>query len=82
MLKKSVRSLASTTKTPLIKTFEIYRWDPENPAEKPRLQTYKVDLNQCGPMTLDVLIKIKNEIDPTLTFRRSCREGLYIFIML
>ena len=40
------------------------------------MQTYKVDLNACGPMVLDALIKIKNEIDPTLTFRRSCREGI------
>lgn len=40
------------------------------------MQTYKVDLNVCGPMVLDALIKIKNEMDPTLTFRRSCREGI------
>jgi len=40
------------------------------------MQTYEVDLNQCGPMVLDALIKIKNEMDPTLTFRRSCREGI------
>lgn len=40
------------------------------------MQTYEVDLNNCGPMVLDALIKIKNEIDPTLTFRRSCREGI------
>jgi len=66
----------ASSKQPLYKTFQIYRWDPETPAEKPRLQEYKVDLNQCGPMTLDALIKIKNELDPTLTFRRSCREGI------
>ena len=59
-----------------MKEFQVYRWDPEKPSEKPRLQTYKVDLNSCGPMVLDALIKIKNEIDPTLTFRRSCREGM------
>lgn len=59
-----------------MKNFEIYRWNPEAPEEKPRMQTYKVDLSQCGPMVLDALIKIKNEIDPTLTFRRSCREGI------
>ena len=64
-----------SAKPVLLKSFQIYRWNPDTPAEKPRLQTYKVDLNQCGPMTLDALIKIKNEIDPTLTFRRSCREG-------
>lgn len=59
-----------------LKKFMIYRWDPENPEVKPHLQTYEVDLNSCGPMVLDALIKIKNEMDPTLTFRRSCREGI------
>ncbi|KAJ3015586.1 succinate dehydrogenase complex, subunit B, partial [Thoreauomyces humboldtii] len=63
-------------KEPLIKTFSIYRWSPDTPAEKPRLENFKIDLNQCGPMVLDAIIKIKNEIDPTLTFRRSCREGI------
>lgn len=58
------------------KKFEIYRWDPDKPGDKPRVQTYEVDLNQCGPMVLDALIKIKNEQDATLTFRRSCREGI------
>jgi succinate dehydrogenase / fumarate reductase iron-sulfur subunit len=55
--------------------FKIYRWDPEGEGN-PRLDTYRVDLGACGPMVLDALIKIKNEIDPTLTFRRSCREGV------
>jgi len=59
-----------------MKEFKIYRWNPDTPAEKPKLQSYKVDLSQCGPMMLDALIKIKNEVDPTLTFRRSCREGI------
>ncbi|XP_056647659.1 uncharacterized protein LOC130900703 [Diorhabda carinulata] len=58
------------------KTFAIYRWNPDKPDEKPHMQEYTVDLNSCGPMVLDALIKIKNEIDPTLTFRRSCREGI------
>jgi len=49
--------------------------DPDRPGDKPRMQEYEVDMNSCGPMVLDALIKIKNEIDPTLTFRRSCREG-------
>jgi succinate dehydrogenase/fumarate reductase-like Fe-S protein len=49
--------------------------NPEKMA-KPFIQTYKVNLSECGPMVLDVLVKIKNEIDPTLTFRRSCREGI------
>lgn len=65
-----------TEKQPMPKEFKIYRWNPDEPAKKPTLQTYTLDLNQCGPMVLDALIKIKNEIDPTLTFRRSCREGI------
>lgn len=58
-----------------LKTFQIYRWDPEK-NEKPYLKTYNVDTGKCGPMVLDALVKIKNEQDPTLTFRRSCREGI------
>ncbi|PVF92567.1 succinate dehydrogenase and fumarate r [Serendipita vermifera] len=65
-----------TGKPPLMKEFKIYRWNPDEPEKKPTMQSYQVDLNQCGPMILDVLIKIKNEMDPTLTFRRSCREGI------
>jgi succinate dehydrogenase / fumarate reductase iron-sulfur subunit len=57
------------------RTFEIYRYDPDS-GENPRLDSYDVDMGSCGPMVLDALIKIKNEIDPTLTFRRSCREGI------
>ncbi len=58
-----------------VKRFEIYRYDPDT-GENPRIDTYEVDLASCGPMVLDALIKIKNEIDPTLTFRRSCRDGI------
>ncbi len=58
-----------------LREFKIYRWDPDN-TDNPRLDVYFVDLDSCGPMVLDGLIKIKNEIDPTLTFRRSCREGI------
>ncbi len=58
-----------------IKTFKIYRWDPDDTAN-PRVDSYPVDVDDCGPMVLDALIKIKNEIDTTLTFRRSCREGV------
>jgi succinate dehydrogenase and fumarate reductase iron-sulfur protein len=57
------------------KEFKIYRYDPAD-GGNPRIDTYTVDLDSCGPMVLDALIKIKNEIDPTLTFRRSCREGV------
>ena len=57
------------------KTFRVYRWDPDD-GGNPRIDTYHIDLDACGPMVLDALIKIKNEIDSTLTFRRSCREGV------
>ncbi|MBI3706650.1 MAG: succinate dehydrogenase iron-sulfur subunit [Proteobacteria bacterium] len=57
------------------RTFNIYRWDPDGSAN-PRLDAYTIDLDACGPMVLDALIKIKNEVDSTLTFRRSCREGI------
>jgi len=67
---------AEPKKQPRLKTFEIYRWNPDKPSEKPFLQKYQIDLNECAPMVLDALLKIKNEIDPTLTFRRSCREGI------
>ena len=55
--------------------FRIYRYDPAG-GENPSLDTFTVDMDDCGPMVLDALIKIKNELDPTLTFRRSCREGI------
>jgi succinate dehydrogenase / fumarate reductase iron-sulfur subunit len=58
-----------------IRRFQIYRYDPEGQGN-PRVDTFEVDLDQCGPMVLDALFKIKNEIDSTLTFRRSCREGV------
>ena len=57
------------------RTFRVYRWDPDS-GETPRVDGYTVDLDDCGPMVLDAVIKIKNEVDPTLTFRRSCREGV------
>ncbi len=57
------------------KTFRIYRWEPDS-GDNPRLDTYEINLDNCGPMILDAIIYIKNEIDSTLTFRRSCREGI------
>jgi len=59
-----------------VRYFKIYRWDPEVPGQKPYTSTYPVDLDECGPMVLDALIKIKAEQEPGLTFRRSCREGI------
>src|SRR5436305_15295479 len=58
-----------------LREFRIYRWSPDD-GQNPRLDTYHVDLKTCGTMVLDALIKIKNEQDTTLTFRRSCREGI------
>jgi succinate dehydrogenase / fumarate reductase iron-sulfur subunit len=58
-----------------VQKFKIYRWDPDS-GENPRYDRFEIDLDDCGPMVLDALIKIKNEVDPTLTFRRSCREGI------
>ena len=66
----------SIDKDALTKTFHIYRWNPDEPTTKPKMQSYTLDLNKTGPMMLDALIRIKNEMDPTLTFRRSCREGI------
>jgi succinate dehydrogenase (ubiquinone) iron-sulfur subunit len=77
----ATRSMASVSEAPAeqqpkMKSFQIYRWNPDQPSEKPKMQTYTLDLNKTGPMILDALIRIKNELDPTLTFRRSCREGI------
>lgn len=58
-----------------IKAFDIYRYEPES-GDNPRLDRFEVDLDECGPMVLDALFWIKNTVDPTLTFRRSCREGI------
>ena len=57
-----------------VRRFEIYRYDPET-GENPRLDAFEVDLDRCGPMVLDAILKIKNEMDSSLAFRRSCREG-------
>ncbi|KAK9990218.1 hypothetical protein SO802_025203 [Lithocarpus litseifolius] len=60
----------------LMNEFKIYRWNPDHPNNKPYLESYFVDLSNCGPMVLDVLQKIKAEDDPSLAYRRSCREGI------
>jgi succinate dehydrogenase / fumarate reductase iron-sulfur subunit len=69
------QTFKASTGTKRVREFKIYRWNPDD-GKNPRTDTYEVDLDACGPMVLDALIKIKNEIDPTLTFRRSCREGI------
>ena len=73
--KKAGKHFAAPTGAKNVRSFKIYRYDPDTGAN-PRVDTYDVDMDACGPMVLDALIKIKNEVDPTLTFRRSCREGI------
>jgi succinate dehydrogenase / fumarate reductase iron-sulfur subunit len=58
-----------------VKRFDVYRYDPDS-AANPRIDSYDVDMDSCGPMVLDALLKIKDETDQTLTLRRSCREGI------
>ena len=58
-----------------VKRFRVYRYSPDD-EQNPRVDTFEVDMDDCGPMVLDAIIKIKNEMDPSLTFRRSCREGI------
>jgi len=64
-----------TENAPRETEFRVYRWNPDD-GQNPHVDTYYVDRSQCGPMVLDALIWIKNNVDPTLTFRRSCREGV------
>jgi succinate dehydrogenase (ubiquinone) iron-sulfur subunit len=59
----------------ILQEFQVYRWNPDAP-EQPKYVSYKVDINACGPMMLDVLLKIKDEQDQSLAFRRSCRCAL------
>tara|TARA_R110000787_G_scaffold16622_22_gene50691 strand:+ start:29786 stop:30565 length:780 start_codon:yes stop_codon:yes gene_type:complete len=58
-----------------VKTFKIYRYDPDEDSA-PRIDSFEIDLDACGPMVLDALLKIKNEVDSSVTLRRSCREGI------
>ena len=69
---KTYKAAAGVTN---IKVFKVYRYDPSS-GENPSLDTYEVDMDTCGPMILDGLLKIKNEMDATLSLRRSCREGI------
>jgi succinate dehydrogenase / fumarate reductase iron-sulfur subunit len=54
--------------------FRIYRYDPEKDA-KPYLKDYDVALDPHDRMLLDALVRLK-AVDDTLSFRRSCREGV------
>ncbi len=59
-----------------VRRIEVYRWNPDS-NENPRIDSYEIDLDDCGPMVLDAILKIKNQIDSSLAFRRSCREGVF-----
>jgi succinate dehydrogenase / fumarate reductase iron-sulfur subunit len=77
--KNSQVGVGKTHKAPIgakrVKDFKVYRWNPDD-GKNPVMDTFEIDLDACGPMVLDAIIKIKNEIDASLTFRRSCREGI------
>src|SRR5512147_910850 len=77
--KNSQMQLGKTWPKPVdatrLKEYQVYRWNPDD-GRNPQIDTFYVDLDDCGPMVLDGLLYIKNKIDPTLTFRRSCREGI------
>jgi len=72
---KTGKTFPATKPAGPVRRFKVYRWDPDG-TENPRTDVFEIDMASCGPMVLDALIKIKNEVDPTLTFRRSCREGI------
>ncbi|NOQ14516.1 MAG: succinate dehydrogenase iron-sulfur subunit [Methyloprofundus sp.] len=69
------KSFAAAEGAIRVKRVEVYRWNPDTD-ENPRIDSYEIDLDQCGEMVLDLILKIKNEIDSGLAFRRSCREGV------
>src|SRR5580765_8117921 len=69
---KSFRAPAGASR---VRTFRIYRYDPAS-GQNPRVDSFELDMAHCGPMVLDALLKIKNEVDATLSLRRSCREGI------
>jgi succinate dehydrogenase (ubiquinone) iron-sulfur subunit len=73
--KDSLKINIDSSNTQNIRYCQVYRWNPDT-NKKPYMQSYPIDITKCGPMVLDALIKIKNEQDPTLTFRCSCREGI------
>jgi succinate dehydrogenase / fumarate reductase, iron-sulfur subunit len=57
-----------------LRQFHIYRYDPDRDTQ-PYMQKLSVELDGTERMLLDALMKIKAQ-DPTLSFRRSCREGV------
>lgn len=75
--KKAGKTFKAKADAKNVKLFEIYRYDPEDVEKKnPHIDRFEIDMDECGPMVLDALIKIKSEHDSSVTFRRSCREGI------
>ena len=75
--KKAGKTHKSAKDAKNVRVFEVYRYDPEDAEQKnPHIDRFEIDLDKCGPMVLDALIKMKSEQDSSLTFRRSCREGI------
>jgi len=72
---KPGKTIAAAKGAKRARTIKVYRYDPDT-NENPRIDSYEIDLDKCGPMVLDAILYIKNELDPTLAFRRSCREGI------
>lgn len=69
------KTLKAASNVNNIKRFIVYRYDPDT-GKNPRTDTYEIDMDNCGPMVLDGLLKIKDEMDSTVSLRRSCREGI------
>jgi succinate dehydrogenase / fumarate reductase, iron-sulfur subunit len=59
----------------VVRQVRIYRFNPDS-GENPRVDTFGLDTASCGPMVLDALIQLKATVDSSITFRRSCREGI------
>ena len=72
---RAARSYPAPAGATRVRTFRVYRFDPATGAN-PRVDSYELDMANCGPMVLDALLKIKNEVDATLSLRRLCREGI------
>ena len=55
--------------------FSIYRFNPEADDARPYMQDYDVTLEPSDHMLLDAILRIKQQ-DPSLSLRKSCREGV------
>lgn len=69
------KNVSALQKNAPVYRVEVYRWSPDS-NKNPRVDTFEIPRDECGSMVLDVLLKIKNDLDSSLTFRRSCREGV------